>query len=135
MAEETTVDTATAKPTADESVPLALVTGATGYIATHVIQQLLLSGNYRVRGTVRSLKNEEKVKALKELVPDAKYPLDLCEADLQNKESWPPAVQGSKYVFHIPPFLSSPPKNPANLIRSAVDGTINVLTAYAEWQC
>ena len=63
-------------------VPLVLVTGATGYIATHVVQQLLSSGNYRVRGTVRSLKNEEKVKALKELVPDAKHPLDLCEADL-----------------------------------------------------
>ena len=133
MAEETTVDTATAKPTADESVPLALVTGATGYIATHVIQQLLLSGNYRVRGTVRSLKNEEKVKALKELVPDAKYPLDLCEADLQNKESWPPAVQGCKYVFHIAsPFPSGAPKHPDDVIRPAVDGTINVLTACAD---
>jgi len=122
-----------AKPIIDESVPLVLVTGATGYIATHAIQQLLSSGKYRVRGTIRSLKNEEKVKALKELVPDAKYPLDLCEADLHNKESWPPAVQGCKYVLHIAsPFPSSVPKNPDEVIRPAVDGTINVLTACAE---
>ena len=125
--------TATAKPVVDESVPLVLVTGATGYIATHAIQQLLSSGNYRVRGTVRSLKNEEKVKDLKELVPDAKYPLDLCEADLQNKESWPPAVQGCKYVLHIAsPFPSGVPKNPDDVIRPAVEGTTNVLTACSE---
>ena len=122
-----------AKPVVDESVPLVLVTGATGYIATHTIQQLLTSGKYRVRGTVRSLKNEEKAKALRELVPDAKYPLDLCEADLQNKESWPPAVQGCKYVLHIAsPFPSSLPRDPNEVIRPAVDGTINVLTACSE---
>ena len=71
-----------------DEAPLVLVSGATGYVATHAIQQLLSSGNYHVRGTIRSLKNEEKVKALKELIPDAKYPLELCEADLEDKESW-----------------------------------------------
>ena len=117
-----------------DSVPLVLVTGVTGYIATHVTQQLLLSGNYRVRGTVRSLKNEEKLKQVKKLVPDAKYSLELCEADLQNKESWPAAVQGCTYVYHIAsPFPASVPKNPEKeVIRPAVDGTINVLTACAE---
>ena len=122
-----------AKPMVDVNVPLALVTGAGGYIATHVIQQLLSAGNYRVRGTVRSLQNEEKVKALKELVPDAKYPLDLCEADLEKKESWPNAVQGCNYVFHIAsPFPSGVPKHADDVIRPAVQGTINVLSACAE---
>ena len=125
--------TASAKPVADDDVPLVLVTGATGYIATHTVQQLLSSGKYRVRGTVRSLKNEKKLKELKELVPDAKYPLDLFEADLQNKDSWPPAVQGCKYVLHLAsPFPSGTPKNPDEVIRPAVDGTMNVLTACAE---
>lgn len=40
-----------------------LVTGANGYIATHVADQLLAAG-YRVRGTVRS---PEKSKWLEEL--------------------------------------------------------------------
>jgi len=130
---EVTIDVATAKPVVDESVPLVLVSGASGYVATHTIQQLLLSGNYRVRGTVRSLKNEEKLKPLRQLVPDAKYPLELCEADLQNKESWIPVVKGCKYVLHIAsPFPSGKPKNPDEVIRPAVDGTLNVLSACAE---
>ena len=122
-----------AKPGVDDGVPLVLVTGASGYIAAHAVQLLLSSGKYRVRGTVRSLKNEKKVKELKELVPDAKYPLDLIEADLQNKESWPPAVQGCTYVLHIAsPFPAAVPKNPDEVIRPAVDGTLNVLTACSE---
>jgi nucleoside-diphosphate-sugar epimerase len=40
--------------------PLVLVTGASGYIATHVVQQLQQQG-YRVRGTVSSLHNQTKV--------------------------------------------------------------------------
>jgi len=36
-----------------------LVTGASGYIALHVINQLLKDG-HKVRGTVRNLKDEKK---------------------------------------------------------------------------
>ncbi|XP_065899103.1 uncharacterized protein [Dysidea avara] len=115
-----------------EDVPLVLVTGASGYIATHVIQQLLSSGNYRVRGTIRSLKNEERVKALKELVPGAKYSLELCEAELEDKESWVLAVKGCTYVFHIaapvPPVI---PRDPDEMSRPAIQGTLNVLSACA----
>ncbi|XP_065902382.1 uncharacterized protein [Dysidea avara] len=126
------VEVATAKPVVDGDVPIVLVTGATGYVATHTIQQLLISGSYRVRGTVRSLKNEEKVKSLQELIPDAKYPLELCEATLQDKECWVNAVKGCKYVLHIAsPVPTGVPKNPDEVIRPAVDGTINVLSACA----
>ena len=45
----------------DDGVPIALVTGASGFIATHLIKQLLEQGRYRVRGTVRSKKKQEKV--------------------------------------------------------------------------
>ena len=45
----------------DDGVPIVLVTGASGFIATHLIKQLLEQGRYRVRGTVRSKKKEEKV--------------------------------------------------------------------------
>ena len=45
----------------DDGVPIVLVTGASGFIATHLIKQLLEQDRYHVRGTVRSLKKEEKV--------------------------------------------------------------------------
>ena len=66
-----------------------LVTGASGYLAMHVVKQLVDSGEYMVRGTVRSLTNETKVKPLKELSSENdKYPLQLVEADLTKKETW-----------------------------------------------
>lgn len=64
-----------------------LVTGASGYIATHVVQQLLKAG-YSVRGTVRSRKNETKVKPLLELCPEASSALELVEADLTDPDCW-----------------------------------------------
>ena len=45
----------------DDGVPIVLVTGASGFIATHLIKQLLEQGRYRVRGSVRSKKRQEKV--------------------------------------------------------------------------
>ena len=45
----------------DDGVPIVLVTGASGFVATHLIKQLLEQGRYRVRGTVRNKKRQEKV--------------------------------------------------------------------------
>jgi nucleoside-diphosphate-sugar epimerase len=47
-----------------------LVSGASGYIASHVINELLIRG-YHVVGTVRSLANKDKYAFLYEL-PHAK---------------------------------------------------------------
>lgn len=69
----------------DEAI--TLVTGASGFLASHIVQQLLQSGQ-KVRGSVRSLKNEEKIEPLRQLGNDARHPLDLVEADLLDKESW-----------------------------------------------
>ena len=45
---------------------------------------------YRVRGTVRALDNDTKVKPLHDLCPDAAHKLELVEADLNKPESWEP---------------------------------------------
>ena len=65
-----------------------LVTGASGFLASHVTRQLLQSGEYHVRGTVRDLNNEKKTKPLHALYPEAKYPLELVQADLIEPDSW-----------------------------------------------
>ena len=52
--------------TTNDSKPLVLVTGATGYIAGHCIRELLEHG-YRVRGTVRSLSDPTKTEHLRRM--------------------------------------------------------------------
>ena len=63
------------------------MTGASGYIATHIVKQLQEAG-YKVRGTVRSLTNPKKVEPLKNLCPNAAHELELVEADLNNDDCW-----------------------------------------------
>jgi nucleoside-diphosphate-sugar epimerase len=78
---------------------LVLVSGASGFLASHIVKQLQEQG-YRVRGTVRSLNDEKKVAPLRKLVENPKYPLELCEADLLDENSWIDAVKDCTYVIH-----------------------------------
>jgi len=68
---------------------LVAVTGASGYVAGSVIAELTRRG-FRVRGTVRSLSNPEKVRHLREAFPE----LELFEADLLSPGSFDRAFQG-----------------------------------------
>jgi len=106
-----------------------LVTGASGYIASHLIK-LLLERGFKVRGSVRSVSNQAKYQFLYDLVPEKKDNLTLVEAELTNKESWLKAVEGCHYVFHVAsPIPPSVPKDENELIIPAVEGTLNVLEA------
>ena len=116
----------------DDGVPRVLVTGASGFVATHLIKLLLEQGRFHVRGTVRSLKREEKVKPLRELFSGATYPLRLIEADLTKPKTWNKAVEGCMYVFHVASPFPDPAKTPKDeneLIKPAVEGTKSVLQA------
>ena len=115
----------------EDDVPIVLVTGASGYLASHVVQQLLQDGRFRVRGTIRNLDNEKKVKFLRELVPEAKYPLRLIEADLLKPKTWAEAVRRCRYVAHVASPLIVKAKA-ADGIKPAVEGTTSVLKACAE---
>ncbi|XP_033107477.1 putative uncharacterized oxidoreductase YDR541C [Anneissia japonica] len=112
-----------------DGVTRVLVTGASGYLGAHVVKQLQEAG-HRVRGTVRSTKNEQKIKPLKELCPNAAYELELVEADLQKEDGWESAVADCSHVMHVAsPFPASNPANEDEVIRPAVDGTMVVLKA------
>ncbi|GBG30024.1 Protein kinase, putative [Hondaea fermentalgiana] len=106
---------------------LVLVSGATGYIGSHVVQAFLLEG-YRVRGTVRNL---SKASHLQEWIAEGAA-LELVEADLGNAESWVPACEGCDYVAHVAsPFLLAckPAEAEEKLYKPAREGTLNVLRA------
>ena len=64
-------------------------------------------------------------------MPDARYPLRLVEADLTKAETWPNAVRHCTYVLHVasPLFVGA---SDDEIVRTAVEGTTNVLQACAD---
>ncbi|MEZ4429328.1 MAG: aldehyde reductase [Nannocystaceae bacterium] len=107
-----------------------LVTGASGFIAAHIIIRLLEEG-YRVRGTVRSIARSAHVMETIGRHADASR-LTLVEADLTRDEGWDAAVAGCRYVLHVAsPLPRTPPKHERELIDPARDGTLRVLKAAA----
>lgn len=77
------------------------VTGATGFIAGALIQQLLEKG-YIVNATVRSAApSNPKTQHLQRLAAAFPGELHLFEADLLVSGAFDAAVKGSIYVFHV----------------------------------
>jgi dihydroflavonol-4-reductase len=103
---------------------IVLVTGASGFIAKHIVRELLES-NYTVRASVRSRKGRDQ---LKTLFPDAG--LSFVTLDLLQDEGWREALEGVDVMMHTTsPFPATTPKDPEELIRPAVDGTLRALRA------
>lgn len=106
-----------------------LVTGATGFIALHCIEQLLRDG-YAVRSTVRTPSRISEVKdaiAAQGLEADT---VEFTQADLMNTDGWDEAVKGCEYVLHVAsPFIVGLPKHEDELIIPAVRGTETVISA------
>eukprot|EP00418_Pyrodinium_bahamense_P087079 CAMPEP_0179054098 /NCGR_PEP_ID=MMETSP0796-20121207/22613_1 /TAXON_ID=73915 /ORGANISM="Pyrodinium bahamense, Strain pbaha01" /LENGTH=358 /DNA_ID=CAMNT_0020750715 /DNA_START=49 /DNA_END=1125 /DNA_ORIENTATION=+ len=115
-----------------------LVTGATGYLGSHVVHQALEAG-YEVVGTVRS-RESPKCAFLRDAIAGkpgrmslaAKSYLRLVEADLLSGEAAWEAVlaEGFEFVVHTAsPFFAKEPKDPQDMIRPAVEGTTSILKA------
>ena len=105
-----------------------LVTGASGFIASHIVGQLLARG-YRVRGTVRSLKKEKDLAPLRAL-PGADERLELVEADLLTPGAYDGPAAGCEYVLHTASPYTLEAKDPQrDLVDPAVGGTRHVLAA------
>ena len=109
-----------------------LVTGGTGFIGLHCLQQLLDRG-YKVRTTIRSeSRKQEVMEAMKKHSSNCEN-LEFFIADLLNDDGWKEAVEGSKYVLHVAsPFFLGEPENEDVFIKPAVEGTLRVLTACAD---
>lgn len=113
-------------------MPDVLVTGATGYIARHVVVQLLDAG-HTVRGTARSASALDTLRA--DLAPFLGDPASLDRfsvvvADLTADDGWDDAVRGCTYVLHVAsPIPGAPPKHEDEVIVPARDGTLRILRA------
>jgi len=92
------------------------VTGATGFVGWHVARKLLERG-HTVRALVRPT---SKVRELE---------LEVINGDLRDSNSLERAVTGCGLVFHVAADYRLWSKDPAELYRSNVEGTRNLLTA------
>jgi nucleoside-diphosphate-sugar epimerase len=104
-----------------------LITGASGFLATHVLNSFLSRG-YNVRGTVRSDASADKVKR-----SHAKYHSQLSFAivkDVAAPGAFDEAVKGVDGVIHTAsPFQMSVENNERDLLDPAVNGTTGILAA------
>ncbi len=99
-----------------------LVTGAGGYLASHVIVHLLRAG-FNVRGTIRCEITSERVAHLVALPEFAAGRLSLVFADLLKDDGWAEAMKDCSYVIHVAsPAPAAKPKDENELIKPAVDG-------------
>lgn len=105
-----------------------LVTGATGYIASWVIKQLLEQG-HTIHATVRHLNKTSGFQHLLDIEQASLGKLHLFQADLLDDGSFDTAMQGCELVIHMAsPFLVTNFKDAVkDIIDPAIKGTENVL--------
>ncbi|XP_065011252.1 tetraketide alpha-pyrone reductase 2-like isoform X2 [Musa acuminata AAA Group] len=108
-------------------MPEYCVTGGTGFIASHLIRELLSRG-HTVRATVRDTEDVARVGFLWSM-GGAKERLKLVKADLLVDGSFDLAVDGVDGVFHTasPVFVPQDQNVQQALIDPAIQGTTNVL--------
>lgn len=106
---------------------LVLVTGITGYIASHVTAKLLEKG-YRVRGTVRNKAKGRRVLAAMAQMGIDISGVELVQADLGADAGWTDAVKDCRFVQHIAsPFPFEAPSDREALVPEARAGAQRVL--------
>ena len=97
----------------------ALVTGATGFIGSHVALNLLAKG-WRVRALRRSTS----------LLPDiGKLDVEWCSGDIRNFDQVHSAMAGCEAVFHVAADYRLWARNPEEIYETNVAGTVNMLRA------
>ncbi|KAF2247698.1 NAD(P)-binding protein [Trematosphaeria pertusa] len=108
---------------------LVLVTAANGFIASHIVDQLLLYG-YAVRGTVRSLARSSWMKPLfQKRHPNGS--LDIVEVpDISVPGCYDDAMKGASAVIHTAGSTSM--SGDPNVVQESIAANLNALEAAAK---
>jgi nucleoside-diphosphate-sugar epimerase len=114
----------------DRTIPagsLVVVSGANGFIASHVVDQLLLAG-YKVRGTCRKLSRSEwLIDFFNKKYGDGSFELSEVP-DMGAPHAFDDVVKGAAGFIHVAtPVMQSPDPNKA--VPTVVNGIINTLEA------
>ncbi len=98
------------------------VTGATGFIGSHVVRQLLQRGD-RVRILARNSSRKSNIEA---------FGCEIAIGDLKDPNSLLRCVQGCRFCYHVAADYRLWAKNPQDIYDNNVGGTRNLLSACCE---
>jgi nucleoside-diphosphate-sugar epimerase len=111
-----------------------LVTGISGFIASHVALALLYAG-YTVRGSLRDPGRAGPVAAMLARAGADTGRLEFVRLDLEDDSGWREAARGCRFVQHIAsPISTRIPRRREEMIVPAVEGTRRAIAAALETQ-
>ncbi len=102
--------------------PIAVVTGANGFVGSHLVD-LLLEKNYKVRCITRKTSNLQWLKDKN---------VEIFDCGLQNKEGIRKAFQDVNFIFHIAGVVKS--KTHEGYFKGNVDTTRSLLEIAVEFK-
>jgi dTDP-glucose 4,6-dehydratase len=111
-----------------------LVTGAGGFIGSHLVERLLAEGA-TVRAFVR-YNSRGDPGLLRFLTTQELSHLEIIAGDLQDEHAIRKAVEGIQVIFHLGAMISIPYsyRHPVEVAKTNIIGTLNILTASRDFE-
>lgn len=112
---------------------LVLVTGAAGFIGSHLVHQLVLEGA-RVRAFIRY--NSSNTNGFLDMLPpDIQSGIEVVKGDLRDPHAVSQAVRGTDAVYHLGALIAIPYsyKHPTDVVHTNVLGTLHVAQAVKDY--
>jgi nucleoside-diphosphate-sugar epimerase len=113
------------------AAPVILVTGASGFLAAHVIDSILKLTDFQIRGTLRNLAKSASI--LERMSTRDSKRIEFVQVKSLETDSLVEALKGVSFVAHVAsPFQVNVKDVESDLLKPAVDGTLNLLRQAAK---
>jgi len=113
-------------------MPKVLVTGAGGFIGSHLVEELVKQGE-EVRAFVRYNSRDERG-LLEDLPKEIQSQIEVVSGDLKDPDGVKKAIKGCTKIFHLGALIAIPYSyvHPFNFVQTNVIGTAHLLDACLE---
>lgn len=111
-----------------------LVTGAGGFIGSHLVERLVRAGA-EVRAFVR-YNSRQDIGLLALLPPDVRAAIEIVAGDLRDADAVSHTARACEVIYHLGALIAIPYSylHPREVVETNVIGTLNVLMAARTWE-